>query len=63
MVKKKVQDLKSMGGPSEKKNEEATINMVMVITTKNKALEEVAFQEKEPSSKGGNPKIGKRRKI
>jgi hypothetical protein len=32
-----------MGGPSEKKNEEATINMVMAVTTISKALEEVAF--------------------
>jgi hypothetical protein len=29
------------------KNEEATINMVMVVTTKSKAPKEVAFQERE----------------
>ncbi len=29
--------------PSEKKNEEATINMVMVVTTTNKPPKEVAF--------------------
>jgi hypothetical protein len=32
-----------MGGPNEKKNEEAIINMVMAITTRSKAHEEVAF--------------------
>ncbi len=34
-----------MGQPIEKKNE-ASVNMVMVITTKNKALEEVTFRDK-----------------
>ncbi len=42
-----MQDDKSIGGPSEKKNEEATINTILVVTTKNKAHEEVTFQEKE----------------
>jgi hypothetical protein len=32
---------------NEKKNEKAIVNMVMVVTTRNKALEEVAFQERE----------------
>jgi hypothetical protein len=32
-----------MDEPSEKKNEEATINMVMVVTTTNKTPKEVAF--------------------
>jgi len=31
------------GGASEKKNEEAIVNMVMVITTRSKVPEEVAF--------------------
>jgi len=44
MVRKKTQDHKSMGGgASEKKNEEAIVNMVMVITTRSKVPEEVAF--------------------
>lgn len=37
----------SLKVPSEKKNEEAIINMVMAITT-SKAFEEVAFHEREP---------------
>jgi len=41
MVRKKTQDHKSMGGLSEKKNEEATINMAMAITIRSKALKEV----------------------
>ncbi len=45
MVKKKTQDHKTTRGLSEKKNEEAIVNMVMAIITKSKALEEVAFQE------------------
>ncbi len=32
-----------MWGPSEKKNEEATVNMVMAITTRSMAPKEVAF--------------------
>jgi hypothetical protein len=43
MVKKKTQDHKTTRGLSEKKNEEAIVNMVMAIITKSKALEEVAF--------------------
>jgi hypothetical protein len=54
MVRKKTQYHKSMGGPNEKKNEEATINMVMAITTESKVLEEVAFQERKPL-KGKEP--------
>jgi hypothetical protein len=47
MIKNKMQDDKSIGGASEKKNEEATINTILVVTTKSKAHEEVTFQEKE----------------
>jgi hypothetical protein len=43
MVKNEMQDDKSIGGRNEKKNEEAIFNMVMVVTTKSKAFEEVAF--------------------
>jgi hypothetical protein len=43
MVKNKMLDDKSIGGPSEKKNEEATINTVTVVTTKSKAFEEITF--------------------
>jgi hypothetical protein len=43
MVKNKMQDDKSIGGPNEKKNEEATFNMVMIVTTKSKTLDEVGF--------------------
>jgi hypothetical protein len=42
MVRKKTQDHKSRKGPSEKKNEEAIVNMVTVITT-SKAPKEVSF--------------------
>lgn len=45
----------SNGGLYEKKNEEATANMVMAITTKSKALKEVVFQYKE-SFKRKEPK-------
>jgi hypothetical protein len=38
----------SDGGLYEKKNEKATANMVMVVTTKSKVLKEVVFQYKEP---------------
>lgn len=48
MERNKTQDHKSMGGPNEKKNEEATVNMAMTITIKSKAHEEVAYQEKGP---------------
>ncbi len=41
-------------GPSEKKNEEAIVNMVMVVTSKNKVLEEEVFQKREPF-KGEKP--------
>jgi hypothetical protein len=51
----------STRGPSEKKNEKATINMVMVVTTNSKALEEVAHQDKEPLN-GKDPKISKKRR-
>ncbi len=47
MVRKKIQDHKSPKGPSEKKNEEAIVNMVMAITT-SKAPKEVIFHEREP---------------
>lgn len=47
MIRKKTQNHKSTRGPNEKKNEEVTINMVMVVTTRSKALEEVAFQENQ----------------
>jgi hypothetical protein len=43
MIRKKTQNHKSIGGPNEKKNEDVTVNMVMVVTTRSKALEEVAF--------------------
>jgi hypothetical protein len=42
-VMKKTQDHKTIGGPSEKNNEEAIVNMVMAIITKSNALEKVAF--------------------
>jgi hypothetical protein len=48
MEKNKTHDHKSTGGLSEKKNEEATVNMAMTITIKSKPHEEVAYQEKEP---------------
>ncbi len=54
MVRKKAQDHKVMGGFNEKKNEEATTNMVMVATTKSMAPKEVVFQYKEPF-KGKEP--------
>jgi hypothetical protein len=40
MVNNKMQNDKSTRGPSEKKNEEAIVNMVMVVTTRSKAHEE-----------------------
>jgi hypothetical protein len=43
MIKKKTKNHKSTGGPNEKENEEVTINMVMVFTTRSKAHAEVAF--------------------
>jgi hypothetical protein len=43
MVNNKMQNDKSTGGPSEKKNEEAIVNTIMIVTTKSKALKEVAF--------------------
>jgi hypothetical protein len=61
MEKNKTHDHKSVGGLSEKKNEEAIVNMVMTITIKSKPHEEVAYQEKEPF-KGRTPRIGKRKR-
>ncbi len=55
MVNNKMQNDKSTGGPSEKKNEEAIVNTIMIVTTKSKALKEVAFQERE-QLKGEEPK-------
>ncbi len=55
MVNNKMQNDKSTGGPSEKKNEEAIVNTIMVVTTKSKASKEVAFQERE-QLKGEEPK-------
>jgi hypothetical protein len=43
MIRKKTQNHKSTRGPNEKKNEKVTVNMVMVVTTRSKAPEEVAF--------------------
>jgi hypothetical protein len=54
MVRKETQYHKSMGGPNEKKNEEAIVNMVMVVINRSKVHEEVAFQEREPL-KGKEP--------
>jgi len=54
VARKKTQNHKLTWGLSEKKNEEAIINMVMVVTTRSKVHEEVAFQEREPL-KGKEP--------
>ncbi len=43
MVRKNVQDHKMTMGPNEKKNEEANVNMVMVVTTRSKVHKEVIF--------------------
>jgi hypothetical protein len=54
MVREKTQNHKLTRRLSEKKNEQAIINMVMVVTTRSKVHEEVAFQEREPL-KGKEP--------
>jgi len=54
MARKMTQNHKLTWGLSEKKTEEAIINMVMVVTTRSKVHEEVAFQEREPL-KGEEP--------
>jgi hypothetical protein len=47
---------KSIVGPNEKKNEEATI--VLVVTIKSKAPKKVTFKEKRPQGKG-TPRLAK----
>jgi hypothetical protein len=50
-------------GLSEKKNEEATVNMVMAITTKSKVLEEEVFQEREPLKGKNPPRLARRGEV
>jgi hypothetical protein len=54
MVRKNVQDHKMTRGPNEKKNEEANVNMVMVVTTRSKVHKEVIFYKEKPF-KGKEP--------
>jgi hypothetical protein len=51
---------KSIVGPNEKKNKEATI--VLVVTIKSKAPKKVTFKEKKPQGKG-TPRLAKGGKI
>jgi len=50
-------------GLREKKNEEATVNMVMAVTTKNKVLKEEVFQEREPLKGKKPPRLVKRGEV